>query len=297
MAFPLPSLTWIRSFEAAARHLGFAAAAAELNLTPAAVSQHIRALEGQLGVALFERLARGVALTPMGAAYLPSVRKALDDLAVATVGLFGAGPCSRLTVRSLFSFATLRLAPALPVFLRANPGLSLRLLSSVWSDGEPGDDLDVDIRYGDAAGEADALRLAAPVSIPVCPPGTDFGDGAEPGLRAALAGGAVHVMGCENLWSRLGRSLGWPEGAVPFGAAVDSSAAALEMVAAGSACAIIERDLAAGHVAAGRVTTAPGLELAHEQTHYAALPRRARPPTPAALRFHGWLAETFVPGA
>lgn len=297
MAHPLPPLVWIRSFEAAARHLGFAAAAVELNLTPAAVSQHIRALEGQFGFALFERLPRGVALTPMGAAYLPSVRQALDDLAIATVGLFGAGQRSRLTVRCVFSFAALRLAPRLPEFQRANPGVSLRLLTSVWSDGEPGGDLDVDIRYGDASREPGALRLAAAVSVPVCPPGADFRAGAAAGLRAALAGGAVHVMGCENLWTRLARSLGWPDGTVPAGAAVDSSVAALEMVAAGSACAIIERDLAAGHIAAGRVSAPPGLELAHEETHYAALPRRARPPSPAALRFLGWLGETFDPAA
>ncbi len=292
----LPPLVWIRSFEAAARHLSFAAAAQELNLTPAAVSQHMRALEAQLGFALFERRPRGVALTASGSAWLPSVRKALDELAVATAGLFGAAVRRRLTVRCIFSFAALRLAPRLPAFLAANPGLSLRLLTAVWSDPAQAETLDVDIRYGDGRwNDAEALRLSEPVSVPVCPPGAAFGADPAAGLRAALAGGAIHVMGCENLWTAMARGLGWPEAVVAGGAAVDSSVVALEMVAAGAGCAMIERDLAARHVAEGRVCAPPGLELAHDQAHYALLPRGARPPSPAALLFRGWLRATFAP--
>lgn len=290
----LPPLAWIRTFEAAARHLGFAAAAKELNITPAAVSQHMRALEAQLGFALFERLPRGVALTAAGSAWLPSVRKALDELAVATVGLFGAATRRRLTVRCIFSFAALRLAPRLPEFLRLHPGLSLRLLTAVWSDPAEAETLDVDIRYGDGRwDDPGALRLSAPVSVPVCPPGTAFGADPAAGLRAALGNGAIHVMGCENLWTGMARRLGWPDAAVAGGTAVDSSVVALEMVAAGAGCAMIERDLAAGHLASGRVCAPAGLELAHDQAHFAVSPQGARPPSPAALLFRGWLRETF----
>jgi LysR family glycine cleavage system transcriptional activator len=294
MPSDLPPLLWIRSFEASARHLGFAAAGKELNLTPAAVGQHVRGLEGHLGFALFDRLPRGLALTPMGAAYLPSVRKALDELATATAGLFGTAARRRLTVRCIFSFASLCLAPRLPEFLRAHPGLGLRLLTSVWSAATEDGDLDVDIRYGDGRRDGpEALRISSPLSIPLAPPGTEFGADPAAGMRAALDAGAIHVMGCENLWTQFARAQGWPDATVAAGPAVDSSAAALEMVAAGGGCAIIERDLARGHIAAGRVAAPAGLALAHDQAHYALLPRRARPPTPAALLFRAWLRETF----
>jgi len=74
----LPTLTWLRAFEAAARTSSFSAAALELRLTPGAISYQIRALEAHLGFALFERLPRGVKLTPMGVAYLPPVSR--DEL-------------------------------------------------------------------------------------------------------------------------------------------------------------------------------------------------------------------------
>jgi LysR family glycine cleavage system transcriptional activator len=295
VSYALPPLAWIRSFEASARHLGFAAAAAELNVTPAAVSHHVRALEGHLGFALFERLPRGVALTPMGAAYLPSVRKALDELATATAGLFGAAARRRLTVRCVFSFAALCLAPRLPTFLAANPGLALRLLTSVWSDTADDAELDVDIRYGDGRRDGpEALRVSLPESAPVCPPDVAFGADPAADLRRAVDRGVIHVMGCENLWTQVARGLGWPDAAVAGGPAVDSSAAALEMVAAGGGCAVIERDLAAGHLAAGRVAAPPGLVLPHDQAHYAILPRRDAPPSPAALLFRAWLRDTFA---
>jgi LysR family glycine cleavage system transcriptional activator len=294
MAQALPPLAWIRTFEAAARRLSFAGAAKELDITPAAASQHMRALETRLGFALFERLPRGVALTPMGAAWLPSVQKALDELSVATAGLFGTEARGRVTLRASFSFAALCLAPRLPAFIAANPGVSLRLLTAVWSYASVASGLDLDVRYGlgDWDG-AEVVRLTAPVSAPVCPPATAFGDDPAAGLRAALAGGAIHIMGCENLWTQMARDLGWPEAAVAGGVAVDSSVVALEMVAAGRGCAMIERDLAQGHLDAGRVTAPPGLALAHDQSHHLLTPRRDRPPTQAALLLRAWLTATF----
>ena len=112
MPAPLPPPGWLQTFESAARHSGFAAAAEELGLTPAAVSQQIRALEGRLGVALFRRLPRGVELTEMGRAYLPAVQRAFGDISAATAGLFGLDRPRLLTVRAPLSYAAIRLAPA-----------------------------------------------------------------------------------------------------------------------------------------------------------------------------------------
>ena len=80
----LPPLTWLRSFEAAARHLNFTAAADELNLTQSAISQQVRSLEVRLGLKLFERKARGLLLTDEGRKRLPRTISGLEILSDAT---------------------------------------------------------------------------------------------------------------------------------------------------------------------------------------------------------------------
>src|SRR5260221_2646061 len=92
----LPPLHALRAFEAAARHLSFARAAAELNLTPSAISHQIRHLEESLGRRLFERRPRSLELTPLGKVYFPLVRNAFEQLAQATALIGGAGPERRL---------------------------------------------------------------------------------------------------------------------------------------------------------------------------------------------------------
>lgn len=295
----LPPLVWLRTFEAAARHAGFAAAAVELALTPAAVSQQVRALETHLGVALFERLPRGVRLTTTGRAYLPSVRRALDDLAMATAGLFGGPATPAVTLRCPVSFATLCLAPRLGALRAAHPGLRLRLYASIWSDDLDDARVDLEIRYGDGRWEGlVAEPLTAPVSVPVCPPGTEFGPDPAAVLAAAMRRGVVQIFGCEDLWTRLARRLGLPDGAVRTQDSVDTSLIALEMVAAGHGPAMVSRELARGHAAAGRVCLPPGdgLALRHEQAHHLVSPRRVRPPRAEALILREWLVETFREG-
>lgn len=89
----LPHVTWLKAFDSAARHNSFAAAASELGLTPAAISQQIRHLEQHLDAQLFRRLPRGVSLTDVGQAYAQTIGKSFEDMALATNGLFGkSGP-------------------------------------------------------------------------------------------------------------------------------------------------------------------------------------------------------------
>ena len=84
MSYRLPPLNGLRSFEAAARHLSFTRAADELGVTPGAVSQQVKSLEGALGIALFRRLPRSLILTDEGEAYLPSISSAFDLISRAT---------------------------------------------------------------------------------------------------------------------------------------------------------------------------------------------------------------------
>src|SRR3954465_5366421 len=83
-AMLLPSLNGLRAFEAAARHMSFTRAAAELNVTQTAISHQIRRLEEQLGLALFIRRNRTLELTREALDYLPSIRSAFEDLRRAT---------------------------------------------------------------------------------------------------------------------------------------------------------------------------------------------------------------------
>ena len=84
MSYRLPPLNGLRAFEAAARHLSFTRAADELGVTPGAVSQQVKSLEGALGVTLFRRLPRGLILTDEGEAYLPAISSAFDLISRAT---------------------------------------------------------------------------------------------------------------------------------------------------------------------------------------------------------------------
>jgi len=103
----LPPLTWIRTFEAAARLASFSAAADELALTQPAVSQHVRQLEAKLDRQLFRRLLHGVELTADGAAYLPHVQAALGGLTRATRDLFGADEPASVTIATPASILAL----------------------------------------------------------------------------------------------------------------------------------------------------------------------------------------------
>jgi hypothetical protein len=133
-AYTLPHLPWLRAFEAAARQQSFSGAAQELHVSPAAVSQQIRLLEQHLGFVLFRRLPRGVLLTDMGSAYLPSVRKAFDTLSMSTAGLFGSPGRRTLTLRCTAAFAVLWLSPRLQGFIDAHPGIDVRLFTAIWAE-------------------------------------------------------------------------------------------------------------------------------------------------------------------
>lgn len=84
MTYRFPSLNGLKAFEAAARHLSYKAAAAELGVTAGAVSQQVKRLEGSLGISLFRRLPQGLLITKEGARYLPEISKAFDLLTDAT---------------------------------------------------------------------------------------------------------------------------------------------------------------------------------------------------------------------
>lgn len=150
MAKSLPPLGWLRSFEAAARHLSFTAAADELGLTQSAVSQQVKSLETRLGVPLFLRRARGLDLTDAGRRMLPNVEVPLLALETAMVGMDREPPEDLLTIATSVSVAQWVIAPLLPSFLERHPNLKVRLLSAIWPDDYHALRADVEIRFGSA---------------------------------------------------------------------------------------------------------------------------------------------------
>lgn len=127
MSNRVPSLNWLRVFEAAARCESFARAAQELGMSAAAVSQQVRALEERLETPLFERRAHSVQLTEAGRAYLPPVQQSLATLEEATEALFGVTRGQQLYVHSVLIFAHGILARGMAEFEAIHPSISLVL--------------------------------------------------------------------------------------------------------------------------------------------------------------------------
>ena len=146
----LPPLEWLRVFEAAARQGNFTAAAAELGLTQAAVSQRMRNLEAHLGTPLFIRLPRGVELTTEGEAYAPHVRSALAALKRSTADLFSAAR-RKLSIAATSSVLQLWIAPRLPMLLRQLPNLQISLVTVQRSVDYSSANAHLEVRFGDGA--------------------------------------------------------------------------------------------------------------------------------------------------
>jgi len=164
-------LNALRAFEASARHLSFTRAADELSVTQAAISQQVRGLEERLGVPLFRRLPRGLALTDEGLALLPVLADAFGRME-AVVRQFDRGHFfSVLTISVIGTFAVGWLLPRLARFREAHPFIDLRLLTNNNLVDPAGEGLDYAIRFGDGAWpgvESEAL-LTAPLGV-LCAP-------------------------------------------------------------------------------------------------------------------------------
>ncbi len=129
MSRRLPPLNALRAFEAAGRHQSFSRAAEELRVSHSSVSRHVRGLEDRLGVQLFREHARGLKLSPEGAAYLVQITPAFDTIAEATEGLRQV-PEGTVTINSEPLFATKWLIPRLSAFQQIHPSVDLRIEAS-----------------------------------------------------------------------------------------------------------------------------------------------------------------------
>jgi LysR family glycine cleavage system transcriptional activator len=137
----LPPLIELRAFDAAARHLGFRKAAAELGVTPAAISHQIRLLERYCGRALFRRRPRPLSLTEAGARLFPAIRDGLEAFATAIAAIRREGNKRPLRVTTTNAFASRWLVPSLPRWRKVRPDAPLDVI---------GTDSVLDLHAGDA---------------------------------------------------------------------------------------------------------------------------------------------------
>lgn len=165
----LPPLDLLLAFEAAARHLSFTRAAAERFVTQSAMSRQIRALEDDLGVALFQRGHRVLALTADGQRLFARCGAVLTQLRAAVAEIRAPARREVLSLTTTPGLASLWLIPRLPRFTRQHPGVDVRLDASFEKRSLPGEGFDIAIRYARIAG-AEGERLFDESMQPVCSP-------------------------------------------------------------------------------------------------------------------------------
>lgn len=171
MARPLPPLNALRAFEAAGRHLSFTKAAAELNVTPAAVGHQVKALEALLEVRLFRRLTRALRLTDAGQAALPTLSQGFVKLAQGVEQMRAHCESGVLTISVSPSFGAMWLLPRLERFRIRRPDIEIRIDGTDRLVDLARDDADVALRYG--PGGYNGVRvdcLFSQVNTPVCSP-------------------------------------------------------------------------------------------------------------------------------
>src|SRR5262249_17262709 len=169
--FNLPPLDLIQGFEAAARTLSFTRAAEELFLTQSAISRQIRALEDNLGVALFERRPRSLVLTKEGEALYRTASGLLERLQEPRSRLCASGSVPHLTVSTTGGFASLWLIPRLRAFTALHPDVDVRISATYTAVDLERTGVDVAVRYSKPEdAPKGSTRLFGEEVFPVCSP-------------------------------------------------------------------------------------------------------------------------------
>ena len=286
----IPPLLGLHAYEASARHLSFVAAAAELHLSPSAISQRVRNLEAHLGVQLFERRPRSLGLTEAGQAYLPAVRDLFQDLSAATNGLFGTAAQSRLTMRVQVSYATTWLASRLPDFRATHPHVDIEIISTIWADTLLPSDVDLEIRQGNGSWPGyRATKLHDDYAVVVHGRGYLDTYGSSLERNALRDRPRVQVLGFDDLWRHFFDDDTAIAPRAPM--TVDTSVAAIEILSTSSLWAILPERFTRQGVTDGRLFAAPGEPVLMRQAHYLLRPDSAAPLSGPAVAFSRWLSE------
>ena len=283
----LPSLSLLAAFEAVARTGSVTAAAHELSLTQGAVSRQVRALEEQLGVALFRRERQRVRLTLAGESYAREVGDALRRISDASLNLRANPHGGTLNLAILPTFGTRWLAPRLPRFLAGNPGVTINLTTRLAPFDFRLDPVDAVIHFGqpDWPG-GEMVWLRSEQVVPVCSPGLlrERGLARPADLREVPL---LHLTTRPDAWERWFKANGVPADGV-HGMLLDQFAMVAQAAMAGLGVALLPVFLIEEELASGALVRALDRPMDSAGSYYLVWPaeRAAHPPL---IAFRDWL--------
>ncbi|HVM78918.1 MAG TPA: transcriptional regulator GcvA [Stellaceae bacterium] len=276
-------LNGIRAFEAAARHLSFTRAAAEMSVTQAAISHQVKMLEQRLGLPLFRRLPKGLRLTEEGQALLPELGAALDRIGNALDRLSQRGG-SVLTVSTLTTFMLTWLVPRLPRFQAAHPEIAVRLWTSSHFTDFDREEVDVGLRVGEGGWSGLVThKLFEETITPLC------GRAHRERLRSLDDLRAVPLLdsGGED-WEIWLRAAGVRDLSAARGPKFDSTKIAVEAAIDGLGVAVGQASLYAEDIAAGRLFQPYPLSVSNGKAYWLVYPPAASD-SPKVRAFRDWI--------
>jgi len=289
----LPPLNALRAFEAAARHLSLSLAANELNVTPAAISHQVRLLEDHIGLPVFERNGRGLALTDAGAAGLRDLSEAFAHLTAAMDAIASLGETGTLSISVAPSFAAKWLLPRLGSFEREHPEIDVHVSASMQLADFTRDRVDAAIRYG-AGGYSEVFfeKLLAESVIPVCSPELAR-EKAPRSARDLLGLTLLHDdspdndPSCPN-WDMWLRAAGVDDAEVDRGPRFNQASLVIESAILGRGVALAKSALASADILAGRLVRPIAAESPVDFAYWFVAPR-AKLNLPKVVYFRDWL--------
>lgn len=286
----LPSLNGLRAFEAAGRLGSFAAAANELNVTQTAVSRLVRLLEHRLGFSLFQRRANGLRLSDRGAALLPGVSAAFDDLDRHLARVVQLNAPGVLTLGTGPSFAMRWLIPRLARFQVEQPAVEVRLVTAIGlatGGSRFNEEWTAAIMLGDGAWPGlQATRLFDADLFPVCAPRIAAGLRRPADLARATL---LRVTSAPQDWPIWLKAAGL-RGVVPRGPRFDYDAFALQAALDGLGVAIAHRPYVVDDLVAGRLV-APFAQVAARGEGWYLVHRPGMGEHAALALFRPWLLK------
>ncbi len=301
LARRLPPLNALRAFEAAARHENLARAAEELGVTPGAVSQQIRQLEELLGVALFRRQSRGVALTADAAAVLPLVSDAFERLREAGEALAGAGEHTLVRVGAPGGFGARWLASRVGAFEREQERFTVTVIAEGGSAmALQRGQLDLEIRFGVGSypGWESRRLLSETVSPGVSPKLLAESGYTEDEALAELP--LVHDVSSDEDadqpdWPEWLRAKGVARPDAARGDRYRSPGQVVDAVVAGRGIGLVRRAFALGEIADGRIVILMSGGLTTLRKGYDIVWQKGRVLSLGARTFRDWLLAQAAP--
>lgn len=278
-----------RAFEAAARHASFAKAADELNVSPAAISQQIQALEAYAGQPLFRRLGRGVELTDAGKAAFRHTGEGLAALAEAARVMRLPLRSQRVSVSAAPSFAMKWLVPRLERFKEQHPDVEVWVNADMAVVDFAVSDVDLAIRYGAGGYRDNAERLLPESVLAICSPALDLATPADLSRFALLHDESSSADPSCPTWDMWLMARGIEGVDARKGLRLNLSSLVIEAAIAGKGVALAKRQLAAADISLGRLVAPFGDVGTPVNFAYWMVWPRGRTVTPALRSFMEWL--------